>query len=1034
MAQTIQQTPTATGPGASLLNIGSIGEVGSLDQSVHRTTSATGQYALSIGEVTSIGHLGNVQNLQVIADTQFFELKTEELRADPWLDPAAAEPLVESLLADRLLIVAGPLDDKAECARHLAYKLRERLVGRGAAEVLVREAWQDKDPQRIESALGAEAPTILLLIGISKSQVAGYDPARLREVLRNRQGYAIVTTDCSREQWDLDVQGDGARVWRELSWETYYGGAPALAHYLSHLIYNSELPVPDGMFEDGPDQASRLAGIPLVEIAGRLKSPGRLRYFAAWLLGGGDPKPVESISAKLNELAGDASAIGIWYQQFEPRDQLLVLGLALLDGLPDDLLFAGLELLVEDVWRSTDPLLAQFDYRDLSRFAAYFKETHIDGGRVRIESSSRAHRRQILRAAWQHQRRRLLATLPTLTEMIRLATARPGGPAGGGGRGKEPASGGPGDAREPSVERSAARALGRTGEGSLRLQEALADSLSLIGLLSIEVVEPYFLDLAADPSEDVQHLVAGALAAWREDGKDEELFALLRTWWAEACNVGDVQSRIARAARLEADPWAAVRAAVALTIAYAAPHDRADDLQPALVELLSALLLDQSPRVRSVVVRYTLPRTVVWHFRQLEPVLRRSALASPDLVSAVARGAAAACEERPEVCLPILESWRAVARGEPRAPAALPRAAMLATVARAYGFIRCDDGQARLSTPTILSKLRAILLEEGNPFVRRHAFLAVEEQTRRDFGLAAQLLPAVLARVTLDDRPSVVQLAVRTYLHQRRDQKGGDRTAMVDHASYSVWTSSARPLTGLEASLYSWILDDSRPVAQQLAVDIFAALSDTAVDREERALRAPRRPTAETPRRPPADPTAAPAPEMNGLWPLGHLAVLLATPRKPQIRKILKPLLAEAVVESRRRPPAANPKAGKAGHPQAPGAAQAPAGGEPRIAVGRERIEGLLSRWAGMRNAATDAIAAYLRRAYAWYRWRWALVLALLLLLGGSWYAGSHAWAAFTRYRAASRVEQESPVTTEPAMSTNGPMDPSVEETDFGTR
>jgi hypothetical protein len=992
--------------------------------------SAPGSATLSIGEIGNVGHFGNVQ---VVADTQFFELKLEELRAEQWLEPAAAQRLIEALLGDRLLILAGPLGDKAECARYLAYRLRQQLEGEAGVKVTVRERWRGKDPQRIEAALEDDGVTILLLTEISKSQVAGYGPTKLHEVLRGRNGYAIVTTDCSREQWDLGEHGFEARVWKELSWESYYGGSHPLARYLERLLVSSELPVPEGVLPDGPGGTFLVAGLPLVAVAERLKSPGRLRFFAEWLLRGQTSLALATIQTKVDELAGDASAIRVWYQQFEPRDQLLAVGLVLLDGLPDDLLFAGLELLVETAWRSTDPLLAQFDYHDLSRFAAYFKETRVNGGFVRIESGSRERRRQILRIAWQHQRRRLLATLPTLTEMIRLSASDPAAPTAAGARTKETRAANPPDKETASVGRAAARALGRTEDGSVQLHQVLVESLSLIGLLSIDVVEPYLLDLAADPSESVQHLVAGALAAWREEGKDKELFELLRRWWAEGCEVGNLDSRIGRVARLGPDPWAAVRTAVAIAVGYAAPHDREDRLAPALRDLLSELLVDLHPRVRGTVVRYTLPRTIAWHFRQLEPILRTRALASPDLVAAVARGAAAACEMRPEVCLPILESWRTTARAETRrgSPRTVTsREAMLAAVARAYGDIRCDEEQPRLSTATITSKLRAILTEEGHPFVRRHAFLAVEVQTQRDFGLAAQLLPAVLARVTLKDRPAVIQLAVRTYLFQRQLLPGGDQRIAVGGRSFAVWTRTVRPLTGLEASLYSWILDDSRPVAQQLAVDIFAALSDTALDRDERMLRQPQPRSAATPAAV-ATPTAPPAAEIHALPLLGHMAILLAAPRKPQLRQIMKPLLAEVIMEYRRRPPATmqSPRNAPAEVPsptssavsaeltQGTGSSRSnglrPA--DPPLTFGHQRIDYLLTRWTGVRNAATNAMAMYLRRALTIYEWRWALVLAMVLLLCITWLVGRRSWEAFAHYRAASAASdaiREAPGTT----------------------
>jgi len=963
--------------------------------------SGSGNVAFTIGKAGQIGHV-HVGDVQVVADSQFFDLKLEELRSEPSLEPLGAGRLVEVLAEERLLIVAGTLDDKGACARDLAFRLGQRLVGANGASVTVRERWRGKEPQRLESALTGEGPTILLMPEISKSQLAGYSPSKLRSLLQVRNGYAVITTDCSRKHWDIDEGGHQERVWHELSSDGYYGRAER-AGFLKRLLVDSELPVPDGLLPDGPEGSLLIDLLPLVTATDALETPERIRFFAESLLDGSTPPSRQGIDSKLAELAGDAEAIRQWYEEFEPRDQLLAVGLVLLDGLPDDLLFAGLELLVESTWRGTDPLLAQFDYRDLTRFAAYFKETRVEGGFVRIESGSRLRRRQILEAAWRHQRRRLLATLPALTEMIRVSASESLAPPREVGAAK-PQAVEPPAAETATVGRSAARALGRTERGSMQLHQVLVETLSLIGLLSIEVVEPYLLDLAADPSESVQHLVAAALAAWRdEDGKDDALFSLLRGWWAEACNVGDSSSRVARAARLGPDPWAAVRAAVALAVGYAVQYDKEDRLAPALHALLAQLLVDPHPRVRGIVARFTLPRALTWHFRELESLTRTRALAVTDYIVAVARGAAAACELRPEACLPILDSWRTIARGEARRGAkdVANKEILLATVALTWGYIRCDDEQPRLSAAAVTSKLRALVTEETHPFVRHHAFFAIEIQTQRDFALAAQLLQALLSRVSLADRPSMVELAVRTYLHQRQQLEGGDRRIELGGRSYPVWTASVRPLTGLEASLYGWILDDTRPVAQQLAVDIFAALSDTSLDVEERRLQAEAaagaadRLAGSRPESGTAVRRVGPdAPQTRGLGPLGHLAVFLAAPRKQELRRILGPILAEVIFESR-------PRRAMPGQATPPGSGPAPAAAAVVTTTGDQRIEALLARWTGVRNAATNAIAGYLRRSLTFYRWRWALVLAAAMLLSGGYTLGKKGWDAWNRHRAA---------------------------------
>src|SRR5690606_6158082 len=100
----------------------------------------------------------------------------------------------------------------------------------------------------------------------------------------------------------------------------------------------------------------------------------------------------------------------------------LTIGLLFFDGLPDDQVFAALESLVSEAWRPADPLLSQFDYQDLDRLSAFFNLVDAGADGARIEMSSRQKRRDLLQAVWKLQRRKVLATLPALTAMIKRSS------------------------------------------------------------------------------------------------------------------------------------------------------------------------------------------------------------------------------------------------------------------------------------------------------------------------------------------------------------------------------------------------------------------------------------------------------------------------------------------------------------------------------------------------------------------------------------------------------------------------------------
>lgn len=928
--------------------------------------SAGGSYgtAFRTGDV----HTGNVDGNFIFGSTvtnnysygnsQFVTRKVEEYDSDNWVDPPESRRLVEILARHRLLILAGELEDKVDCACHLAYLLREGLQDVPKEKVKVLERCRSKEPQTIEAALDGEVPTILLLTEISPRQFNPYTLSGLRQLLEARKGYAVLTTGNGRTDWGVAPGSTEAELWQELSSDSYYG-APLLREFLLTLLAPGEEPLPKWLLPEGSIEL--VSGVPLDEVVAKLRTPGRVRSFTEWLLRAPGALSREMIEKELAHREGDEQAVCEWYRQFDARNQLLIVGLTLLDGLPEDLVFTGLELLVRNVWRSSDPNLPQFDYCDLVRFSAYFDTVETEEGLVRIQSSSRKQREQILRVAWDLQRRRLLATLPELTEMIRISVTVQPESSGNGTDGSAEAL--PQKTGVPSNATSG-RAFNRSPEGTLQFHQALVESFSLIGLLSIHVVEPQFLELAADSSKPVRQLAARALSAWRDAGHQESLFELLQTWWAEAVKISEADSRIARLWRRGEDPHAAVRAAVALTVGYSARFDRSNQMDSRLLALAVSFLQDRNPQVRESAAE-AVHFIVAWHFRQVEPFLRGRVLQSGDFIVPIATGAAEACQLRMEETLAILDHWRAFARAEKRRSSphkVSAREHLLAAVALTYGYIRFDNQEGSLQPEVVVANLRSLLMEETHPFVRRFAFYAIQLQAIRNFEAVIQFLQELLSQIHLQDRPAVVDVFAWTYLYQRSQLRGGNQRIAVGGTLYDVWTDSPRPLTDIEAILYGWLLDSSRPIVQQLAVDVFDRLGRTDLEKAERKL----------PAVPPEVPGAAqamasaerPQPQVHALPVLGRLAVYCVAPRKPQVRSTLQPLLAEMIaLQKVSRPP--RPPVAPANPPRPP-------------EVQRDPAEVLFERWGAMPNDATRAVARLLRRAFSLYRWRWVILLAIL--------------------------------------------------------
>src|SRR3954467_3591856 len=137
-------------------------------------TVAEGGTGISFGRIGQISgglQIGQISNYRVVGESHFYELNLDQLDTKGIPDPPRAGELTDILAENRLLILAGELEDKSECARRIAYLLYRRLAGPGH-RVTLRERCRGKDPQRIEAAFHEEGATILLLTEISQSLIA----------------------------------------------------------------------------------------------------------------------------------------------------------------------------------------------------------------------------------------------------------------------------------------------------------------------------------------------------------------------------------------------------------------------------------------------------------------------------------------------------------------------------------------------------------------------------------------------------------------------------------------------------------------------------------------------------------------------------------------------------------------------------------------------------------------------------------------------------------------------------------------------
>jgi hypothetical protein len=974
---------------------------------------------VNLGSGLQAGRDLNICQLVIPGDWRsksiYEELDLEKLGRQIGPIPPGGDELAGAVERAHLLVIQAVELDVRAIARQVAWTLSDRLMRAPGVEppIKLREC-SGGGPIDLEALLEGAGTKVLLFTGAEPR-----DFASNLWMVRNRLAghFAIVTTEHSPGEWTV-AEGSEQELsfWRRPDWQSYFGRT-FLEEQLAAALRLKFLP-PEAT-------GGTLAGVPPAEVVSKLRDPGRIQAFVEALPESPEEITAEGIRAKLAEAeaSGDLHQASLWYRELRERDQLLALGLMLFDGLPADQVFAGIETLIEEVWRVADPMLPQFDFLDVERLGRYFQRMQPDGeGYFWIAGEQR---RQMLKVAWQLHRRRLLEALPALAAMVHHAAVhldgldvqpdRVQGPrqAPSQSAQQQPASQGAAPAQQgaqssPSPpgahDRKLSWRMGRTRElyGTVRrmagLKAATVDGLSELGGLSaaaFEGIEPCIRKLATDDSGAVRAVAAGALVdSLRKPEGRGLLLAKLNEWWSDGCQVPEWFSA-GRRAELEA-----LRATVALAAGLAAAGEPSDRMAEELVALFGRLVEDRSPRVRRALREEVLDRFITRHLRQLEEMVSTRVAAQADLLPVAALSVAKAYWWSPRETSAVLEAWREralpAAGALPPAGAAPGNEALLSLLALSLGFLATAPDDAAFPPERIFRELRVMLAASRRPGVRWYVLVAAGRQAVRNYDLAAPLLSELLAEITLAERSILVEVFTRAYLDQRRQLEGGDETISIDGVPYPVWIRQPRPqerLTKVEQALYFWLQAWEQPVAQQVAAEGFAALAGTRLDRRERELAAQRQ-RAGVPQAAAAvfDPAIQPV-LLRSLGPLGWLA-LTAVIRGRELRAALWAPFAELLWIRRQAPAGATmdgghgAAAGAAGSQAAPGSVP-PAG--PRMASAEE----VLKRWrlAAVNDSLRSAVD-YLERALELYRWRWAAI-------GGSCGALWLLWSILDQMRSA---------------------------------
>ena len=932
--------------------------------SAHQVVSGSHATGNNFRDFSGNFYAGSVQ----VGGSQFFTPQLEEFEPSSWVEPLAGPSLAASLKSYRILILSGPLKDKGDCASHIARLLHKSHGVSGGFELNIRTMTAGSDPIPIERELAESKPALLILREVFPRQLLGEGLNKLPTILQQNGGYVIITTSSSKQDWGIAEDNPLAGIWYDLVWENYYGEDLLRAFFRLQLRTLCGARIESFLTADAG--ACTLAnGFPIRRIVEVLQGPRAIKEFSRHLTSLGSLPSPEEIERRLSALSDDTLAVSHWFRLLEPRNKTLALGLCLFEGLPEDLLFEGLEHLVSSSWRGVDPLLRQFEYDDLEVFSLYFKQTHSEEDLTRIECLSEKVKRSIVETLWRLHRRHLITAIPAITALVRQSASSEKSDTPEVEAKSDPRAKDNGHQKEAGAEqlRPAARAPRKTSQ----LHNALVEALRLFGQSSPKAVEPILLQLAKDADPNVRRFVARTLAAWITHDNELRVLDLLRRWWNRSRLLMQQGADGEWSLDSEHNPSFRIRATIGLTVAFAAPLYPANRLEPTLLKLFGELIVDTSETVREVVSLPLIPYVLENHLEQVKDLVRERALLSEDLVLPSAFGAALATAKRPEEGKRVLWEWKARAKvkstSQSRSTSA-GRERLLAAFASALGLVILTRNPTAIELDTVYGEFRSLLLEEWHPFVRSHVFSAMELQAEKNFDAVARLLVEVVSYIQLRERRNVAEVLTRIYMEQRKQLTGGTASYELDGSRYSLWPDSQRPMTGVEKTLMEWSVDPVHPIAQQVAIEALGAFGESPLERKERSL-AGRPVTAEDSPVPGSSPGMPdPQNQQYHLPPLGRVALFLAARGKEMLRSTAASILAELLAVRRG-------VVHFAVGPMAPDLANL------GLTTPSIRLNYVLWRLGSASNEGGKLAAETIGNALRLYKWRWPVIFAIVGLL-----------------------------------------------------
>lgn len=726
-------------------------------------------------------------------DEEFFKPDLSSLEESFYVNPTVIRSLSDILYRNRLLVISGSQDiDKSIIARYIAFFISDKTIQMdsqshdGEKKLSILE-WDrsSSDPQKVEAKLRkTKDPTIFILPRVSPQDVR-YDLLSIKNAAELHGHLVLISSDLPQQSWNLPA-GD-LHFWTELPEDTFR--IEDLICTLNYELDKSKEFLPPEFWNNYlKSEQTLISDIQIQEVAIRLKTPEIISRFVTLLREEKQLLRPEVVWDLIEKADNKYLTIERWYHNLNSHEQLLALGLSLFDGLFDDQFFAAIDRVVEKVWQKRDSSLRALDYCDLSKLRIFFDFVPTKEYGVKIESNIQDQRKIIFEVAWNSHRRQILTALPIIAQLA-IDSA-------------------PNRSHDPELYGSNIRRE--------QLRMVISDALSDLGLVSLNSIQRTLSQLAADRDPSVQAVAARAVAQWREDKRDDQLFWLLDKWINSRENF--------------------LHATAALAVYYSASYDPHNGLDSRLCDLLEILAKDNDPMVRSRFCNYTLYYIIPRHINQLKKILH-DMTEHEDLILKISENLAFAYSYNYKDVVDVLESWQkecqSLRAGYVNSTSINLREKLLATIILTYGQINYTEEFGALTADDAVALIKRILAEEKHFFVRENAVLAVGYLAKNDFKKFEPYLQQIVADVVESESNKIIQILTDIYLRQRRELGYSNDSIEIDGIRYPIWIYSERQQTAVEAAMFRWIKESSNPAAQQIALRALVAFSSALDQRED---------------------------------------------------------------------------------------------------------------------------------------------------------------------------------------------------------